>query len=163
MDFVDRADETLSAVAGLAGHSAIDPGRIVLFGGSQGDWVAPAAAARSSTVAVVVTFSGPGVSPAVQEEYRIGRALSAAGLSAADVAAGVAYTRFMYDRLRAGDPAAAILRDLDSHPEVAWLPLVRAETRQRRGTRLRPPGPRLRPGAGTARVAVPTAGHLRRR
>lgn len=92
MDFADRADETLSAVACLAGHSAIDPGRIVLFGGSQGGWVAPAAATRSSAVAAVVTFSGPGVSPAVQEEYRIGRALTAAGLSAADVAAGVAYT-----------------------------------------------------------------------
>jgi pimeloyl-ACP methyl ester carboxylesterase len=127
MDFADRADETLSAVAGLAAHPAIDPGRIVLFGGSQGGWVAPAAATRSSAVAAVVTFSGPGVSPAVQEEYRIGRALTAAGLSTRDVAAGVAYTRFMYDRLRAGDPAAAILRDIGSHPDVAWLPQVRAE------------------------------------
>jgi pimeloyl-ACP methyl ester carboxylesterase len=127
MDFADRADETLAAVAALATHPAIDPDRVALFGGSQGGWVAPAAAARSSAVAAVVTFSGPGVSPAVQEEYRIGRALTAAGLSADEVAAGVAYTRFMYDRLRAGDPAAAILRDLDSHPEVAWLPLVRAE------------------------------------
>jgi pimeloyl-ACP methyl ester carboxylesterase len=33
----------------------------------------------------------------------------------------------MFDRLRDGDSAAAILRDLDTHPDVAWLPLVRAE------------------------------------
>ena len=127
MDFADRADETLSAVAALAAHPAIDPDRIALFGGSQGGWVAPAAASRSPAVAAVVTFSGPGVSPAVQEEYRIGRALTAAGLSTSDVAAGVAYTRFLYDRLRAGNRAAAILRDLDTHPNVAWLPLVRAQ------------------------------------
>jgi pimeloyl-ACP methyl ester carboxylesterase len=127
MDFTDRADETLAAVAAIAAHPAIDPDRIALFGGSQGGWVAPAAAARSSAVTAVVTFSGPGVSPAAQEEYRIGRGLTGAGLGADDVAAGVAYTHFMYDRLRAGDSATAILRDLDSHPEVTWLPLVRAE------------------------------------
>ena len=33
----------------------------------------------------------------------------------------------MYDRLRAGDPAATILRDIDSHPHTAWLTQVRAE------------------------------------
>jgi uncharacterized protein len=127
MNFDDRVDETLRAAAALASHPAIDPDRIVLFGGSQGGWVAPAAGARSPAIAAVVTFSGPGVSPAVQEEYRIGHALAAAVLTAADVAAGVAYTRLMYDRLRAGEPAAAILQDADAHPATAWLGLVRAE------------------------------------
>ena len=33
MDFADRADETLSAVAAFAAHPAIDPDHIALFGG----------------------------------------------------------------------------------------------------------------------------------
>ena len=95
MDFADRADETLSAVAAFAAHPAIDPDHIALFGGSHGGRIAPAAGCP--LVAAAVTFSGPGVSPAVQEEYRIGRALTAAGLNTSEVAESMAYTRFMYD------------------------------------------------------------------
>lgn len=130
MDFDDRARETLAAVAAVGAHPQVDETRIALFGGSQGGWVAPLAATRSDRVAAVVTMSGPAVSPASQEEYRIGLLLAGAGLSPADAEQGVAALRAAYDDLRAGRtatleegrPWSAILADqLGDESEQGFL------------------------------------------
>jgi hypothetical protein len=56
----ERASETLAAVQMLRGRADIDPQRIGLLGVSQGAWVAPMAAVRSSDVALLITVSAPG-------------------------------------------------------------------------------------------------------
>jgi uncharacterized protein len=127
MDFDDRAAETLAAVAALTAHQAVDGTRVALFGGSQGGWIAPLAASRSAAIGAVVAFSGPGTSPAVQERYRIGNALTRAGLAPDEVAAGLAYLDQMYGRLRAGAPAAAILADAERFADEPWAALLREQ------------------------------------
>jgi len=127
MDFTERAGETLAAVAALADHDAVDATRIALFGGSQGGWIAPLAASQSTAIGAVVTFSGPGVSPAVQERYRIGNLLTQAGLAPAEVAAGLTYLDGLFERLRAGEPAAAILAGAERHADQPWAALVHAQ------------------------------------
>jgi dipeptidyl aminopeptidase/acylaminoacyl peptidase len=105
----DRAQETLAAVAAVAAQPDIDPARIALFGGSQGGWVAPLAAAGSDTVKAVVNMSGPGVTVAASEEYQIHAEGSRDGFTAEEIAQALALHRRVLGRLRAGDDPADIL------------------------------------------------------
>jgi hypothetical protein len=82
------AADALAGVAFLKARRDIDPRRIGLFGNSQGGWIAPLAATRSSDVAFVITMSGPAVS--VGEEIAYSRLAGAdpgsvQGLSDAEI------------------------------------------------------------------------------
>lgn len=81
----DRAWETLGAVAVLRanlGHGV----RVGLYGVSQGGWVGLIAANLSpDDIEFLVSVSGPGVSPAVQERARIERELRTKGMDDAAV------------------------------------------------------------------------------
>lgn len=63
------ATDALAGVAALKARKDVDPKRIGLFGVSQGGWIAPLAASRSSDVAFVVTVSGPAVSAGEEIAY----------------------------------------------------------------------------------------------
>lgn len=79
--FNDRANEAISAVHYLQSHPGIKSNSIGLWGISQGGWVSPLAASLSSDIAFVIAVSGPGISPANQEIYRIEHELRADGFS----------------------------------------------------------------------------------
>jgi uncharacterized protein len=66
----EQAEDLLAALAVFESES---PGGlpIGLFGHSQGGWVVVEAAGRGAPVALVITNSGPGVSPARQERYSL--------------------------------------------------------------------------------------------
>jgi dipeptidyl aminopeptidase/acylaminoacyl peptidase len=53
------ASDALAGVEFLKGLDYIDPNRIGLFGISQGGWIAPLAASKSSDVAFMALYSGP--------------------------------------------------------------------------------------------------------
>ncbi len=59
--FTDLAPDGLAAVAVLRARADIDPGRIGVWGLSQGGWLGPLAASQSKDVAFVIAVSGPGV------------------------------------------------------------------------------------------------------
>ena len=65
----EQADDLLAALAVFAAECPGLP--LGLFGHSQGGWVVVEAAGRGAPVAVVITNSGPGVSPARQERYSL--------------------------------------------------------------------------------------------
>jgi uncharacterized protein len=68
----DRARESLAAVEVLRRQPGVDPGRVGLLGVSQGGWVSYIAASLApGALEHVVSISGPGVSPAEQERFRI--------------------------------------------------------------------------------------------
>ena len=67
----DLANDALAGVEFLKGYDQIDPNRIGLFGLSQGGWIAPLAASKSSDVAFIVLYSGP-VCTVGQEMYYSG-------------------------------------------------------------------------------------------
>jgi pimeloyl-ACP methyl ester carboxylesterase len=68
----DRAGDSLAALEVLRGQPGVDPERVGFLGISQGGWVAYLAASQApGAVRQVVTISGPGVSVAEQERYRI--------------------------------------------------------------------------------------------
>ncbi|MFC2072192.1 alpha/beta hydrolase family protein [Chloroflexota bacterium] len=55
----DLANDVLAGVEFLKSNDKIDPKNIGLFGISQGGWIAPLAASKSSDVAFIVLYSGP--------------------------------------------------------------------------------------------------------
>jgi uncharacterized protein len=80
--------DALAAVDALRLRSEIDPRRIGLVGVSQGGWIAPLAASRSTHIRFVVSVSGPAVS--VGEEIAYSRLAGAdpgsiQGLSDAEI------------------------------------------------------------------------------
>jgi pimeloyl-ACP methyl ester carboxylesterase len=105
----DRADETLAAVAAVAGQPEVDADRIALIGGSQGGWVAPLAASRGDAVKAVVTISGPGVTVAESDEYQIEAEGIHDGYSREEIDQALALFRRVLGRLRAGDDPADVL------------------------------------------------------
>lgn len=67
--FDDLASDTIAAVNFLAGLDHPGISRIGVVGMSQGGWIAPIAASRSSAIEYVVSFSGATVTPPEQLYY----------------------------------------------------------------------------------------------
>ncbi len=65
------ADDALAAVSVLRKRAEVDPARVGVWGLSEGGWVAPLAASRSSDVAFVVTLGANGVEPSRQQAWAI--------------------------------------------------------------------------------------------
>lgn len=93
----DRAREALAAVGYLRSRSGIDADRVGLWGISQGGWVTQMAAARSRSVAFVVSVSGAGVSVAEQQVYSVEAQSRAAGFSRDEVAKAGLFARLLVD------------------------------------------------------------------
>ena len=81
--FDDLAGDALAGVKFLASREEIRRDSVGLLGLSQGGWVAPLAAARSSQVAWVVNLSGAAVSYAEQTFVEMANTSRQAGLDAA--------------------------------------------------------------------------------
>ncbi|HEY4491224.1 MAG TPA: alpha/beta fold hydrolase, partial [Acidobacteriota bacterium] len=70
-DFEDLAADALSAVALLKSRAEINAKKIGLLGISQGGWIVPLAASKSTDIVFAVLISTPSVSPAQQEIQRV--------------------------------------------------------------------------------------------
>lgn len=66
-----RAEESLAAAALLRSHPAVAGMECGLYGVSQGGWVALIASTVDARIRFVISNSGPGVSPATQDRFRI--------------------------------------------------------------------------------------------
>ncbi|HZD38408.1 MAG TPA: alpha/beta hydrolase [Actinomycetes bacterium] len=122
--FQDRAREALAAVACLRRQPGVDPGRVVLLGGSQGGWIGPLAASMSPEVAAVISLSGPGVTPYEQEAYRVEHVLRDRGADQAQVAEALAFFHHRAARLLRGDDPRAVLDDQLRHKDALWYPVL---------------------------------------
>ena len=120
----DRAAEALAAVACLAAQDGVDPARIAMLGGSQGGWVGPLAASMSPTVAGVISLSGPGVSPYVQEAFRVERMLRHADAGGDQIAEAMAFFHRRAARLRRGDDLEEVLAEQLAHRDAPWYPAL---------------------------------------
>ncbi len=73
--FSDLASDALGAVRLLRQDARINPGRIGLFGSSQGGWIALLASSKETPIAFIVTLSGPTITPAEQGHFIVEAAL----------------------------------------------------------------------------------------
>ncbi|MDF2707008.1 prolyl oligopeptidase family serine peptidase [Nonomuraea muscovyensis] len=74
-DFGLLADDVLRMVSYLSTRPDVDPERIGVWGVSEGGWVVPIAAARSTAVKFVVLVSSPNVSPLRQVAWALNEQL----------------------------------------------------------------------------------------
>lgn len=84
-DFTLLADDAIAAVRSLKTDPRIDPRRIGTWGLSQGGWISPLAASRSTDVAFVVAVSAPVVTADVQMLFSSTNHLRANGHSQAEI------------------------------------------------------------------------------
>jgi len=75
------ADDALAAVRALRERPEMDPERVGVWGLSEGGWVAPLAASRSSDVAFVVVLSANGGTPSRQQAWNVANQLRAQGVT----------------------------------------------------------------------------------
>jgi pimeloyl-ACP methyl ester carboxylesterase len=100
----DRFDvlvaDALSGVRFLLNRPEIAPGKIGLWGLSQGGWLAPLAASRSKDIAFLIVVAGGGVTPAEQEVYDDEVKLRDKGYPPEEVAEAVGLLRLADDVIR---------------------------------------------------------------
>lgn len=89
-DAGQQASDVSAQLACLRDMPEVDPGRLGLFGHSQGGWVVLEVGAADPSVAFVVTNSGPGVTMARQERFATEAHMTAGGASAAEVSGALA-------------------------------------------------------------------------
>jgi alpha-beta hydrolase superfamily lysophospholipase len=94
--FDDLAGDGLKAIEFLKSQSDIDPRRIGLWGISQGGWLAPLAASRSSEAAFIISVSGPAVGTGEQEIYRVVNWLRKEGFTSDEVAAAQDHMKLFF-------------------------------------------------------------------
>jgi len=122
-----QVEDAMRVVDDLTARPDIDARRIGLWGFSQGAWVAPLAASRSTKIAFLVLIAATGVTPAEQMLYGTARHVRDAGYPDHAVQ-GVLSTRRLVDEWRRGhapiEQAQLAVDGLARHPwfQQAYLP-----------------------------------------
>jgi uncharacterized protein len=128
---VEQADDALVSFELLSRSAELAGVSIGLFGHSQGGWVALDAASREHKVAVAVASSGPGVSPAEQEQHAAADGLRRLGLAPDEVESALRSYETMFELIRSGASypdfqrefsAEAERRRIDRISQVAFVP-----------------------------------------
>jgi uncharacterized protein len=88
-DFYDFTTDILAVIKGLSKESSIDSTRIILWGHSQGGWIAPMVANRCKNIAGIISVSGPTDTPGVQTTYWVENFLKTMNYSDKEVAEAV--------------------------------------------------------------------------
>ena len=92
-----RTEEAIAAVKYLQACPDINPNAVGLWGVSQGGWICQMAAASYDGVAFIIPVSGPGVTPAEQEVFRVEAESRAEGFDEDEIAKAVLMRRLMVD------------------------------------------------------------------
>jgi hypothetical protein len=118
---LEQADDTLAALALLRGSTQLADAPIGLYGHSQGGWVALETAGRNPDIALAITSSGPGVSPAEQEQHAAAHGLRRQGFSPDEVESALRTYHAMLSLIRAGASYSEYQSTLGDEGERRWL------------------------------------------
>ncbi|MER6512580.1 prolyl oligopeptidase family serine peptidase [Nonomuraea sp. NPDC001636] len=78
--YAQLADDALGAVATLRKEPGVDPGKVGIWGLSEGGWVAPLAASKSEDIAFVVVVGANALQPLRQQTWAVAAGLRKAGV-----------------------------------------------------------------------------------
>lgn len=117
----EQVADVMAVVGQLESRPEIDGARIGLWGFSQGAWVAPLAASRSTRIAFLVLVASTGVSPSEQMLYGVARHVRDAGYPE-NAVQSVVTTRQTVDAWRRGRvPLEAAQRAVDGLAAQPWF------------------------------------------
>jgi len=125
--FMDLCDDGLAAVKYLKSRKEIDPQHIGVWGLSQGGWLGPLAASRSTDISFVIAVSGPGVSPGEQMLVYYANELRDRGLPEAEVREADALRRDVWSYLFTGKGYENARRELDQARGKRWFAEVNSQ------------------------------------
>jgi pimeloyl-ACP methyl ester carboxylesterase len=136
--FMDLSNDGLAAIEYLKTRTDIDAKRIGVWGLSQGGWLGPLAASRSTDVAFVIAVSGPGVSPGEQMIVYYANELRAAGLTESDVREASALRKNIWNYLSSGAGYKEAKTELQQARAKRWYKQVKGQQDDLFGTLLTP-------------------------
>jgi uncharacterized protein len=125
-DFTDLADDALAGVRFLQTQTGIYSSRVGVWGFSQGGFIAPLAASRSSGVAFTIIVSGAAVTPELQELARVAQHMHADNFSEEEIVEAVAAMRQVNTYAQTGlgwDDLANRYKEAVNR-KVGWLPYL---------------------------------------
>jgi len=125
--FMDLCADGLAGLEYLKSKKEIDPRHIGVWGLSQGGWLGPLAASRSSDISFVIAVSGPGVSPAEQMFVYYANELRDRGVPEADVREADALRRDVWSYLFTGKGYEKANRELSQARAKRWFDAVNSQ------------------------------------
>jgi dienelactone hydrolase len=125
--FMNLCDDGLAALQYLKSRREIDPNHIGVWGLSQGGWLAPLAASRSSDVSFVIAVSGPGISPGEQMLFYYANELRAQGLPEDDVREATALRREVWNYLHSGNGYEKVRDEMNQARAKPWYNEVKSQ------------------------------------
>jgi pimeloyl-ACP methyl ester carboxylesterase len=125
--FMDLCDDGLAAIAFLKRRADIDTSRIGVWGLSQGGWLGPLAASRSSDVKFVIAVSGPAVTPGEQMVFYYANELRRQGLSDAEIDEASALRRRVWHYLATRQGDSETRAALARASTKSWFPLLQQQ------------------------------------
>jgi dienelactone hydrolase len=125
--FMDVCDDGLAALAYLKSSKEIDSRHIGVWGMSQGGWLGPLAASRSTDISFVIAVSGPGVSPGEQMLVYYANELRDRGMPEADVREADALRRVVWNYLFTGKGYDRARQELDKARTKRWFSEVNSQ------------------------------------
>ncbi|HYL76049.1 MAG TPA: alpha/beta fold hydrolase [Bryobacteraceae bacterium] len=127
VSFLDLSSDGLAAVDLLKARRDVDPRKIGVWGLSQGGWLGPLAASRSSDIAFVIAVSGPGVSPGEQMVFFYASELRAQGLPDEQVQEASKLRQQPWTYVSTGTGYAATKSAIDQAKSRPWYAQVKAQ------------------------------------
>jgi uncharacterized protein len=125
--FMELCDDGLAGIEYLKSRKEIDAKRIGVWGLSQGGWLGPLAASRSSDVAFVIAVSGPGVSPGEQMIVYYANELRAQGVPENDVREVSAVRRDIWNYMSNGNGYEKVKKELEQSRTKPWYAQAKAQ------------------------------------
>lgn len=119
-DFGDLADDLLAGVGRLRHHNDIDSTRIGVWGHSQGGWIGPEAASRSTDIAFCVIVSGAAVSPAEQMNFYTRQQLEKRGYDEGAIEEAIALRTMVDEYFRGKTSKKRLLAAIDEAADEPW-------------------------------------------
>jgi uncharacterized protein len=125
--FMDLCDDGLAAIQYLKSRRDIDAKQIGVWGLSQGGWLGPLAASRSSDVAWVIAVSGPAVSPGEQMIFYYANELREKGVPESDVQEASVLRRDIWNYSSTGIGYEKAKNELDWARAKRWYEEVKSQ------------------------------------
>ena len=136
--FMELCDDGLAAIGYLKSRNEIDAKRIGAWGLSQGGWLGPLAASRSTDVAFVIAVSGPGVSPSEQMIVYYANELRRQGVPEDDVREASAVRRDIWSYMSSGNGYEKVKAELEQARTKRWFSRAKAQQDDSFGTLPKP-------------------------
>lgn len=125
--FMELCDDGLAAIEYLKSRKEINSKHIGVWGLSQGGWLGPLAASRSTDVAFVIAVSGPGVSPGEQMIVYYANELRAQGVSESEVREASSVRRDIWGYMENGQEYEKVKAELKQARTKPWFSKAKSQ------------------------------------